>query len=280
MRNDGSNLVNDSAYFYLLRYTKCSGRIDFNNHIRIYGAGSLALLLSDINDDLGVLIPEKFIDQPSKKREQLSMYKMLHDSAMVLIYAKSDEDAMLKLNQFFGAACVSIDKPFQINCLPIDNRMGHINENSVTTFTARIKIPSVHEMNLHDLAIKKMQYLLSNSNNRLMSALSFIAHGWTNDERERFINHFIALDALYGTESNNKSSIINGVTKDASSIDNIESKIRIIYELRSKFIHGEIPTLHKHGKYLAFVEEHGLDPTPTVFKILIECVNNYDIKSL
>lgn len=274
-----SNLVNDSAYFYLLRHTKCSGRIDFNNYIRIYGTGSLTLLLSDINDDFGILIPEDFIDQPSNTMEQLSMYKRLHDSAMVLIYAKSDEDAMLKLNQFFGAACLSIDNPFRINCLTIDNRMGHINETSVTTFTAKIKIPPVYEINLHDIAIKKIQYLLSNSNKRLMSALSFVAHGWTNDERERFINHFIALDSLYGTESNNKNSIINGVTKDASSIDDIESKIRIIYELRSKFIHGEIPTLHKHGKYLAFIEEHGLDPTPAVFKILIECVNNYDIKS-
>jgi hypothetical protein len=270
-----SNLAKELPYFYLLRYTKLSGRVDLNDYMRVYGAGLLDLLLSDINNDVGISIPKEFIDEPFMRNEPLDLYKRLHDSAIVLIYAKSNEDAILKLNQFFGAVCVSIDKPFRINNQAVDNRICYVNDGSVNTLTARINIPSLNEIILHVPVIENIKCLLSNSNKRLKSALSFIAHGWTYDERERFINHFIALDALYGTERGNKESVINGVTSDASSIDSIHSKISSIYELRCKFIHGEIPTLHKHGKYLGFVEEHGLDPTPTIFNILIACVNNY-----
>jgi hypothetical protein len=107
------------------------------------------------------------------------------------------------------------------------------------------------------------------------SALSFIAHGWTNDKRERFLNQFIALDALYGKDKNNKASIIGGVSRDANNIVSIESKIKTIYELRSKFVHGEIPTFSNHGKYPKFVNEHGIDPIESLFEMVKACALNY-----
>ena len=121
--------------------------------------------------------------------------------------------------------------------------------------------------------------LLSTPNERVASALSFIAHGWSHDLRERFINHFISLDALYGTERSNRKSIVNGVSQDANVIEKIHEKIDIIYELRSKFIHGEIPSLHKHKKYLSFVKDHGLEPVTTLYEIVSTCIKNYLTKT-
>ncbi|BDO02018.1 hypothetical protein KAM622c_16050 [Klebsiella quasipneumoniae subsp. quasipneumoniae] len=75
--------------------------------------------------------------------------------------------------------------------------------------------------------------------------------------------------------SGNKTSIIGGVCRDAISILDVRSKIEIIYELRCRFVHGDISTLSAHVKYLKFVDCHGADPVESLFEILKECVLNY-----
>lgn len=264
-------------YFYLLRYTKLSGYVDLNANVKLFGNGLIDSLLKDINDNVDIEFKSSILDEPYMKGEQLELYRRHNDTAMVLIYSKSDEDAIYNLNQVFGALCVSIDNPFKINQLTVYNFLGFIKEDRIGVFTARINLPSVYEIVINESAIERIKRLFSSENQRLKSALSFIAHGWTSDERERFMNHFIALDALYGTEYKNRKSIVNGVTLDTASIDDIESKIGTIYDLRSKFIHGEIPSLHRHFEYLKFVGEHGLDPLSTVFHILVECLRNYNL---
>ncbi len=61
----------------------------------------------------------------------------------------------------------------------------------------------------------------------------------------------------------------------AKNIESIESKIKAIYELRSKFVHGEISIFSNHGKYHKFISEHGIDPIESLFSVLKTCILNY-----
>lgn len=262
-------------YVYTIRYANTDGVHRLTNNLCIYGSGQIENLLGDMRARTGINFPLEELDDKNLRREPIGRYKLLPDSSAVLVYARSINEAVEDLDRLFGALCATIDAPLRINQETVDCRINYFDSTSITTTQIRSNLPSVYEINLSDEVLGNLQKIFSSPTKRMKSALSFIAHGWTHDKRERFLNHFIALDALYSIERSNKASIIGGVSRDASDIVGIKSKIKIIYELRSKFVHGEISTFSNHGKYPKFVDEHGIDPIESLFEIVRICVLNY-----
>lgn len=263
-------------YMYTLQYTSLNGVIRLNEDICLYGFGEVDRLIEDINTITGFTWSRNLLDEKDIKNEPICRYARLPNTSLILVYARSKVDAEESLNRLFGALCLTINAPFVINQLSIDDRINSFSQSSLHTEHIRVNLPSVYELDINDIVIAKLKEIFDAPSKRMNSALSFVAHGWTHDKRERFLNHFIALDALYGTGNDNRQSIIQGVSRDATAIENISSKIRTIYELRSKFVHGEITSFSSHCKYLSFVDKHGTDPLNSLFEILIECVLNYD----
>ncbi|MGR5391954.1 HEPN domain-containing protein [Vibrio splendidus] len=262
-------------YVYTIRYANTDGVHKLNNNLCIYGSGQIESLLGDMKVRTGINFPLEALDDEDLRREPIGRYKLLSDSSAVLVYARSINEAVEELDRLFGALCATIDTPLRINQETVDCRINSFDSKSITTRQIRSNLPSVYEINLSDEVAGNLQKIFSSPPKRMNSALSFIAHGWTHDKRERFLNQFIALDALYGTDRSNKASIVGGVSRDASDIVGIESKIKTIYELRSKFVHGEISIFSNHGKYSKFVDEHGIDPIESLFEIVRVCAINY-----
>ncbi|MET2900382.1 hypothetical protein ABXV22_18995 [Vibrio rotiferianus] len=263
-------------YMYTLQYAKLNGVIRLNDDISLYGFGEVDHLIEDIKTITGFNISRNLLDEEDIRNEPICRYARFSNRSLVLVYARSKVEAVESLDRLFGALCLTINAPFRINQLSIDDRINSFNRNSLHTEHIRVNLPSVYELDINDIAIAKLKEIFCEPSKRMNSALSFVAHGWTHDKRERFLNHFIALDALYGTVKDNKQAITKGVSRDATAIENISSKIRTIYDLRSKFVHGEISSFSGHGKYLSFVDAHGTDPLNSLFEILVECVLNYD----
>ncbi|MCC7805022.1 hypothetical protein INR06_27070, partial [Escherichia coli] len=155
-------------------------------------------------------------------------------------------------DSLFGALCLAVDNPFAINRVAVNNLVESFGVGKYHESEFRVNIPSVYNLNITDSALAILTKILSSPDKRMLSALSFIAHGWRDDKRERFLNQFIALDAMYGTNNGNKNSIIGGVCRDAAKIIDIDSKIGIIYELRWKFVHGDISSLSDNDSYRKF----------------------------
>ncbi|WP_394131203.1 hypothetical protein [Shewanella maritima] len=262
-------------YIYTIRYANTDGVHRLTNNLFIYGSGQIASLLGDMRERTGINFPLEVLDEQDLRREPIGRYKLLPDSCAVLIYARSINEAVEELDRLFGALYATIDEPLRINQDTVDCRINSFDSTNITTRQIRSNLPSVYEINLSDEVVCNLQKIFSSPTRRMLSALSFIAHGWTHDKRERFLNQFIALDALYGLDRSNKASIVGGVSRDASDIVGIESKIKTIYELRSKFVHGEISIFSNHGKYPKFVDEHGIDPIESLFEIVRVCTINY-----
>lgn len=262
-------------YVYTIRYANTDGVHRLTNNLCIYGSGQIESLLGDMRARTGINFPLEALDDKDLLRDPIGRYKLLPDSSAVLVYARSINEAVEELDRLFGALCATIDAPLRINQDTVDCRINSFDPTSITTRQIRSNLPSVYEINLSDEVVGNLRKIFSSPTKRMKSALSFIAHGWTHDKRERFLNQFIALDALYGTERNNKASIVGGVSRDACDIVGIESKIKTIYELRSKFVHGEISIFSNHGKYPKFVDEHGIDPIESLFEIVRVCALNY-----
>ncbi|WP_404399920.1 hypothetical protein LG288_09330 [Idiomarina seosinensis] len=261
-------------YIYTLKHAHTNEVHNFTDNLSIYGSGQIERLLIDIKNRTGIDLPSKAVENELNK-EPIGQYKQLLNSSAILVYARSVSEATETFDRLFGALCITIDKPFIINQVTVDNRINFLESNGITTCQIRCNLPSVYEINITPEVISDLKKILKSDTKRMTSALSFIAHGWTHDKRERFLNHFIALDALYGTERSNKTAIVGGVSRDASNIEDIESKIKAIYSLRSKFIHGEISIFSDHGKYPKFIHEHGIEPVESLFSVLKTCIFNY-----
>ncbi|QUX95120.1 hypothetical protein C0J08_06665 [Marinomonas sp. CT5] len=262
-------------YVYTIRYANTDGVHRFTNNLCIYGSGQIENLLGDMRARTGINYPLEAQDDKNLRRIPIGRYKLQSDSSAVLVYARSKNEAVEELDRLFGALCATIDNPLRINNEIVDCRINSFDSMDITTSTIRSNLPSVYEINLRDEVVSNLQKIFSSPPKRMKSALSFIAHGWTLDKRESFLNQFIALDALYGTNKSNKASIVGGVSRDACDIVGIESKIKTIYDLRSKFVHGEISIFSDHDKYQKFVDEHGIDPIESLFEIVRVCVINY-----
>lgn len=262
-------------YIYNLGCVRFDGQLKLQDNLYLYGPGQGTALLCNIKSKAGIDVYESFFDEKDIRDEPIGRYFNHSYSTVVLIYAPSQQDAVEMLNLLFGGLCVTVNNPFAINSCDVNNKVESFSEGAYHISNFRVNIPSLLTLSIDGLVCEQLVKILSRSDKRVLSALSFIAHGWGNDRRERFLNQFIALDAMYGNNTGNKTSIIGGVCRDAISILDVRSKIEIIYELRCRFVHGDISTLSAHVKYLKFVDCHGADPVESLFEILKECVLNY-----
>ena len=264
------------AYFYSIQNVRMEGVLSVTNDMRLYGAGCINEVISDLSQMDGIRINETIIKDFTS--EAFALHDYLNNNAGLLrVNAKSKEEALHMMDCFFGALCTVISNPFSINCCKVSQWLSSIENGSTKIEEAKINIPSVMKLIIDDKEKKRISKILSASTNkRLSSALSFIAHAWSTYERDRFINQVIALDALYGIDRENKSAIVRGVSRDASNISDVGRKVDLIYMFRNKFVHGEIPSLEKHPKYKLFIEEHGANPLAILNEIIRSCINNYN----
>ncbi|PTC01947.1 hypothetical protein C9980_25630 [Vibrio mediterranei] len=264
-------------YTFTLPYTILKGTIELNKDITVFGGGEYNCLLSHLDSLTSFKWSKSLNDDKDIIREPICRYARTPTTSIVLIKARTKQEAVNSLNKFFGALCLSIDSPFRINQLTVDNRINSFIDGSLISEQFRVNLPSVYEIEINDIVKKKLMEIYSLKNKRVNSMLSFVAHGWTHDSRERFLNHFIALDALYGKRNGNqnRSSILKGLVRHAKEIKDIESKFDAIYQLRCKFVHGEITSFSDDSKYTSYIEKHGTDPLLALFDILKECILNY-----
>lgn len=262
-------------YIYNLGCVRFDGQLKLQENLYLYGPGQGAALLSNIKSKSGIEIPSSFFDDKYIRDEPIGRYFNQSSSTVILTYASSQQDAVEMLNRLFGGLCVTVNNPFSINSCDVGNEIESFHEGKYHNSNFRVNIPSLLMLNVDNLVCERLVKLLSESDKRVLSALSFIAHGWGNDSRERFLNQFIALDAMYSNNASNKVSIIGGVCRDARNVLDVSSKIEIIYDLRCKFVHGDISILSAHRNYLKFIDRHGCDPVESLFEILRECVLNY-----
>ncbi|EPG6460609.1 TPA: hypothetical protein KUM59_000803 [Citrobacter freundii] len=268
--------IRTCSYVYSLGVTCFTGKLMLSDSLCLYGSDESVSLLADIKNKTGMDIPRFFFEKDGMQYEPLGKYFSQSNSSVVVAYASSEDEAVEIFNRFFGALCLAVDNPFMINRVGVNNLMESFEDGKYHVGEFRVNMPSVYDLNMTDLVQERLVKIFTSPDKRMLSALSFIAHGWKHDRRERFLNQFIALDAMYGSNVGNKNSIIGGVCRDAARVIDIDSKIEIIYELRCKFVHGDIPTLSEHGSYLKFIDCHGVDPMVSLFEIIKECVFNYN----
>ena len=95
---------------------------------------------------------------------------------------------------------------------------------------------------------------------RKVSALEYFYRGWSLDETERFPQHCMALDALYGSGSVGATdAFVNGVgTTLSSPVD--EGRLRLLMRIRGDFIHGRSPDVYDGENYAKYFKKYRVDP--------------------
>ena len=100
----------------------------------------------------------------------------------------------------------------------------------------------------------------SRESRRKVSALEYFYRGWSLDETERFPQHCMALDALYGSGSVGATdAFVNGVQTTLScSVD--ESRLRLLMRIRGDLIHGRSPDIYEGKNYAKYFRKYRVDP--------------------
>ncbi|HDY7669515.1 TPA: hypothetical protein RQK01_002324 [Vibrio vulnificus] len=261
------------AYIFLMPYTYMDGSIEINQDVKIYGSGQIDNILNDIKSTTGIFINKSNLNQEYFRDDPVNLYLKSENSSIILVYASSKEEISSTLNNVFGALCITIDNPFRINQLSVDSRLNRFTKCTIDTIEVNINFPSVYEVKITKEVALKIKEILNTENKKLKIALAYTAYGWKHNKKERFINHYTAIDAIYGNKYKNRKSIIDGVNSDAQSIESIDSKINAIYDLRCILSHGETSSLEQNSEYVDFVLEHGSDPVDSLFYILSHCLN-------
>jgi hypothetical protein len=101
---------------------------------------------------------------------------------------------------------------------------------------------------------------------KITKASHYIHYGIVHDDRERFLNFFFALDALFGERNNVKESIINGVKQTFSMNISWEERAEKLFQLRSELVHGgvsEINDWEKLDSYQQYFKSQPLEDVKT-----------------
>ena len=111
---------------------------------------------------------------------------------------------------------------------------------------------------------------------RVTVASHFINSAIFNNDYERFINFFIALDALFGEANKVKKSILSGVDNLFKDIK-IKNKMELLYELRSEIVHGGCSTLLEWKKYEHYERTFNTNPMQDVEYIAMNSLLCYSV---
>jgi hypothetical protein len=198
----------ENIYYYYFKNCILDDVIRLNESTVLYGSGTSSCFFKDVKVNTGIsYTPELFLEKDSYFLNLNHFSKGLK-GAVFVVHATSHNDAIISMNRLFGALCISINKPFHINQESITQSLGCFKDNGeVTSETFTPCIPSVFDIVLDKDATSNLKTIYSRENeltpselNRRWSSLAFVAYGWTHVERDRFLNHVITLDALYGKD--------------------------------------------------------------------------------
>lgn len=94
---------------------------------------------------------------------------------------------------------------------------------------------------------------------RLDKATYFVNRGMNADDIEAYINHFVALDALFGERGSVEASILSGLQALALGPD-VEQKVPWLFDLRNELVHGGSRYITEWPKYQRYVRHFKTKP--------------------
>lgn len=98
---------------------------------------------------------------------------------------------------------------------------------------------------------------------RIEKAAHFVNRGINSDDIESYINHFVALDALFGQRGSVEASILEGV--QALNLDApLTEKTRWLFDLRSDIVHGGSRYISEWPKYRRYTQHFRSKPMDDV----------------
>ncbi len=101
---------------------------------------------------------------------------------------------------------------------------------------------------------------------RLDKATYFVNRGMNADDIEAYINHFVALDALFGERGSVEASILSGIQALALGPD-VEQKVPWLFDLRNELVHGGSRYITEWPKYQRYVRHFKTKPLADVEQI-------------
>jgi hypothetical protein len=101
---------------------------------------------------------------------------------------------------------------------------------------------------------------------RLDKATYFVNRGMNAEDIEDYINHFVALDALFGEGGSVEASILSGIQKLALGQEQ-EEKVRWLFDLRNELVHGGSRYITEWPKYHRYVSHFKTKPLADIGQI-------------
>lgn len=95
--------------------------------------------------------------------------------------------------------------------------------------------------------------------NRSNSAAHFVNRGMNGGDIERYINYFIALDALFGRRGSVEASIVSGV-KSLTGADSWSEKVPKLFDLRNELVHGGCRHVKEWRSYRSYYQHFDSRP--------------------
>lgn len=94
---------------------------------------------------------------------------------------------------------------------------------------------------------------------RLDKATHFVNRGMNADDIEAYINHFVALDALFGERGSVEASVLSGIQALGLGPD-MEQKVPWLFDLRNELVHGGSRYIAEWPKYQRYVRHFKTKP--------------------
>lgn len=198
------------------------------------------------------------------------------------VRAHSEHEAVPRLGALFGAISLAIDFPrsrrfsgedFPEGLLSIDGNDRPIFRTRGPRFPPIMEGASLSEGQvgwigrlLHDPSRSRELQL------RILTCLEYVAAGWHPGGRLGFVHNAIAFDALFGEKHQVTKSIVEGVTKSAPDIPQIQLRIQSLLSMRHALLHGRVAAVELTSEYLDYWDRYDVDPHRDQVAILRTCI--------
>jgi len=142
-------------------------------------------------------------------------------------------------------------------------------------FSSNVKI-NIDVLRNVDSYIHLINKLNPRFQKRFETATQFIHYGMmTDSDIERFMNFYIALDALFGEKGQVEESIKNGLLTIKNFDKKIEEKANELFDLRNEIVHGGCSRLKEWKRYENYLDQYGIDPHTDIELICYSSIKNY-----
>lgn len=188
------------------------------------------------------------------------------------VIADGQQAARSRLRAMAGALCLSLEprQSWLITGGEVDSLLVLIHESTVEWMPWEMSIPRLGEhTSVGTASLAKMSALLDRQLDirlgpRLRLALESVGSGWRKNPKDRFLDHYAALDIWFDKGTRQKD-VIAGVRSACSEDDG--EKIGRLTGLRDELAHGRASTVEEAPSYLGYREVFGTDPERDLFRI-------------